>query len=280
MAEAHPHGKEFLDSLLRHVLATLAGFLPRRLWNEWEGRIPIARMALASGLLAFFLGFGIGIPGFLRYAMGSSSRISDSMIQAGHDVNVGKAPADAPVRAWGVSFFSLMAFAFFTPMGLLATYLVCSAVYRLAALAGHDPRGDPLLSVADAGLRRLAGKISRDRMIAAREAQEGPAVPDVLLRGKDAGVPEADFVLVASRIKPDWEPGVVVVTSEKWYRIGTPFDRRLAGGVRRLYPLTQLAAAEVLRRSVAYELPRLSVYDAAARTTRLLEEDTSRPGSR
>ena len=270
MAQSPSSAGEVLDSVLRHVLATLAGLLPRRLWSEWEGRIPMARMALASALLAFFLGFGIGIPGFLRYAMGFSGTITDTMIQTAHDVNVGKAPSDAPVRAWGISFFSFVAFAFFTPTGLLATYLVLSGLYRLLAVAVHEPRGDPVLSLLDAGLRRLALKISRDRMIAVREAQEGPAVPDVLLTGKDAGVPEADFVLVASRIKPDWEPGVVVVTSEKWYRIGTPFDRRLAGGLRRLYPLTELAAAEVLRRSVAYELPRLSAYDPVSRTTRLL----------
>jgi hypothetical protein len=83
-------------------------------------------------------------------------------------------------------------------------------------------------------------------------------VSDVLLTGRDGGAPEADFVLVCSRRKEGWELGVFVVTPEKWYRIGRPFDRRYPGGLRVLYPLSEVGGAEIIRRSVAYDLPRLS----------------------
>lgn len=45
---------------------------------------------------------------------------------------------------------------------------------------------------------------------------------------------------------------------------GEPFDRCLGEGLRTLYPLNEPPGAEVMRRSVAYELPLLSAYDPVA----------------
>jgi hypothetical protein len=56
------------SGVVRHVLALGAGILPRRFWPDWEGRLPIARMAMPSAGLVFMLGFAVGIPGFLDYA--------------------------------------------------------------------------------------------------------------------------------------------------------------------------------------------------------------------
>lgn len=275
MADALTEIRHLLDSCVRHVVAIGANILPRRLWPEWEGRLPIARMAMASALATFFLGFAVGIPGFLRYAAGTSSAITNAMIQAGYAEIARKATPGASAGAYGLSIFSLAAFAFFTPTGLLATYLVGTGLYRLLAVAAHEPRSDPLLSLLDAGARRILWKVTLERVVAERERQEGEAVPDVLLKGKDLGVPAADFLVVSSRWKSGWEPGVVVVTADKRYRIGTAFDRRFAGGLRRIYPLAELPAVEVMRRSIAYELPRLSAYDPVKRTTTLLAEEGS-----
>jgi hypothetical protein len=37
-------------------------------------------------------------------------------------------------------------------------------------------------------------------------------------------VTDADFVLVASRCKADWDQGTFVVRGEKWYVVGEPFN--------------------------------------------------------
>jgi len=257
---------------LRRVLGLAVGVLPRRLWPEWEGRLPIARMAIPSAILTCLLGFAIGIPGFFEYALRVGDVTSDLMLAASRETLRGRAPSTAPAGAWGLSIFTLAAFAFFTPTGLLASYLVTSGLLRLLAAAANEPHGDPLLSLGDQGIRRLAARWSQERFRAEREALEGPARPDVLLRGKDLGFPEAELVLVASRRKPEWQAGVVLVTALKRYRIGTPFDRPFRDGLRRLYPLCELPAAEVMRRSLACELPRLSRYDPVSRTTALLPE--------
>ncbi len=45
-----------------------------------------------------------------------------------------------------------------------------------------------------------------------------------------------------------------VMTSDKWYRLGTPVERQMPGGLRTLYPLTELRDNEALRKGVRYEL--------------------------
>jgi hypothetical protein len=65
-------------------------------------------------------------------------------------------------------------------------------------------------------------------------------------------------VIVASRRKPDWQPGVFIITAEKWYRVGESAERQMPGGLRMFYPLTEITDHEVLRRGVPYELPPLS----------------------
>jgi len=50
-------------------------------------------------------------------------------------------------------------------------------------------------------------------------------VPDRLVTGPAAGIPDAELVVVASRQKPGWERGVFVITPDAWYRLGEPIDR-------------------------------------------------------
>jgi len=82
-------------------------------------------------------------------------------------------------------------------------------------------------------------------------------VPDRLVTGESAGL-TADYVVIASRRKPEWEAGAIILTSTDWYRLGAPIDAEMENGLRTLYPLTKLDAVEVVRRGIQYELPRLS----------------------
>ena len=252
---------EVLDVLARHVLAVGANVLPRRVAIEWEGRLPIGRTTVLSALLTFVCGSGTGALGFLRYAE------ETAMAAASMTLASGNADSRASVA---YSAFSLVAFAFFTPLGLVCTYFVATGLVRWFAAVADAPLGDPLLTVTHHFWWTWTAHQAVDRADLERLRQEGAEVHDVLVVGKDIGMPEADFVLVASRRKPAWEPGVILVTSLKRYRIGRSADRRLAGSLRSLYPLTELAATEVQRRSVAHELPRLSRYDPVTGTTALV----------
>ena len=52
-----------------------------------------------------------------------------------------------------------------------------------------------------------------------------------------------------------------MLDGETRYRIGRPFDRRYAGGLRTVYPLVEVAQAEVMRRMVRYTLPQGSAVE-------------------
>jgi hypothetical protein len=99
---------------------------------------------------------------------------------------------------------------------------------RFGAATIGDPFGDPLLTGVDALGRRAFSAFRGDTARRARERLEGIAVSDVLLSGRDGGAPEADVVVVASRRKAGWEPGVSVVTR----RSGTGSGGRSTGAIR------------------------------------------------
>ena len=70
---------------------------------------------------------------------------------------------------------------------------------------------------------------------------------------------DADVVVISSRIKEGWEAGVNVSTDDKWFRIGTPEDRKFEEGLRRLYPLIEDDLSGVaVHRFVRYTLPPLA----------------------
>lgn len=250
------------DAAIRAIAAIAAGALPCRYWRHLEPYVPISRAALASALATLLLAAVIGIPGFFRHAEANAGRAIDLTLQAtGWRPAEGGAPPPSDAAAgvtWAASFLSLFTFAFLTPIGLLATYLILTGVVCVVSVVADDPRGDPLLTVADAAGLRLWRAWSARRARRRREALEGPEIPDRLVPGRAAGFPEADVVVVASRRKPDWEAGVFVITADAWYRLGTPVERQMPGGLRTLYPLTELRDQEALRRSVRYELPPVS----------------------
>jgi hypothetical protein len=248
-----------VDASVRFGAAIPLGVIPRRYWPTLETWIPVSRAGLASALATVALAAALAIPAFYRHAERNAGLAIDLTLQATgwRAVQPGATmPSDKIATAtWGASFFSLFSFAFLTPIGLLCTYLGFTGTVRAVSTVADDARGDPILTMLDAVVRRAGRTAEARRARRSRERLEGPEVPDRLLPGRAAGFPDADYVIVSSRRKPDWEPGVFVVTREKWYKLGTPIDRQMAGGLRTLYPLTELRTQEVLRRGVPYELP-------------------------
>jgi hypothetical protein len=229
----------------------LLAFLPARHWPRWD--LPATPLAGVSAACAVAAGLLLGFDGYMRYAAGVAETLAPLATENGGGIfSVGM----------GMSALSLPTFAFFTPLGLLCTYLVLSGIARVAMVLAETPGGDPLLALADGWLHGRRRERAREAAAAERAALEGPEVADVLAPGADLGLPDAEWVVVASRVKPGWEPGVIVVTTDRWWRIGAVSDRRLRDGLRALYPLHAVAAVEVIRRSVYYDHPQLSALGA------------------
>lgn len=252
----------FLKPWMRFTVAIAVAVLPGRYWPRLDERLPVSRAALVSAIATLALAGVMALPAFLDEAQASADRAAEAMLQS----TGWRLPAPGArvpsiggaVATWLTSYLSFLSFAFLTPVGLLSTYLGISAVFRAVCVVVGEPRGDPLLTVIDASVRRAwFGRRTRQARVV-RERLEGPEVPDRLIPASAAGFPEADFVVVASRRKPGWNAGVFVITSEKWYRLGTPVERQMPGGLRTLYPLSDLSGGEVLRRGIAYEMPALS----------------------
>lgn len=240
--------------IVRALVATIAGLLPVGWWPGIETRVPVRRLAPVSGLLTMFSGFALGIPGYFRFLEAAVAGGNQALLATGRWSQL------TSLNSWMV--LGPFGFALFTPLGLLSTYLCLTGVLRASsAWLVDDPRGDPLLTAIDATARRLVVRVSTARTRRARERLEGPEVPDHLVTGVWAGLPQADFVVLASRRKPGWEAGVFVITADTWYRLGRPFDMPLPAGLRTAYPLTKIETVEVLRKGVPYELPPVSGSD-------------------
>lgn len=249
--------------IVNALVATIAGLLPVRWWPALETCVPVRRLAPVSGLATMFSGFALGIPGYFRFLEAAVGGGNQALLATGRWSQL------TSLNSWMV--LGPFAFALFTPLGVLSTYLCLTGVLRAAsAWLVDDPRGDPLLTAIDATMRRLVARVSIARRRRARERLEGPEEPDRLVTGAWAGLPHVDFVVLASRRKPGWEAGVFVITADTWYRLGRPFDMPLPPGLRTAYPLTKIDTLEVLRKGVPYELPPLLAGDERPKTTAAL----------
>jgi hypothetical protein len=239
--------------MLRALPAIIVAMLPLRWWGPFERHLPVREMAAVSGGLTMMGGFALGIPGYLAFVQGAGSGANQAILRLAAE---NRLPEYIPMGGFGI--LSPIAFAFFTPLGLIATYLCVTGLARAAsAWLTDDPRGDPTLTLIDAGVRRLSARASASRRRRARERLEGPETADRLVTGEWAGLPKVDYVVLASRRKPGWEEGVFVITGDVWYRLGKPFDMPLPFGLRTAYPLTEIKTLDVLRKGVRYELPPL-----------------------
>jgi hypothetical protein len=254
----------FIVWIAEAAVACLAGVLPRRHWPRLDERFPVTSMAGVSAIVTFFAAAAIGIPGYFRYVQSRTDLIVSSLLAATTGLlTPGANPREllseqGAQMVWVSGYFAPFTFALLTPTGLVSFYLTLTGYYRLAAWYVESPQGDPVLTLIDsfiAGRRIVA---AGERAKEARERLEGPEVPDRLVTGKSAGIPDAELVVVASRRKPGWEAGVFLISSGTWYRLGLPEERMLPSGLRTFYPMNELKDLEVRRRSVEYELPPLS----------------------
>lgn len=234
----------------------LAGVLPRRLWPALEPHLPIRSAAAVSGGLTLVAGVAVGTRGFFAFATELADANNTWLLAhlAGppstYDASAGLVP-------YGVSLFTFFLFVFFTPAGLLALYLTASGTLRGVGAWFDDPHGDFVLTWLDWTMRTISDRNRRERRQLARERLEGADAPDVLRTGEWAGLPDADFVILAARRKAEWTAGAIILTTSEWYRLGVPFDLQTPVGLRTVYPLKKLDAVEVVRRGIQYELPRL-----------------------
>lgn len=243
-----------LDTLGALVVAVL----PRRHWDRFDG-LPLHVMAPVSGILTTVAGAALGIRGFFAYLAHMSSASAASILDVSRMQVDGRLPETAAVSAVPAALWMVapVAFAFFTPIGLFAVYLVASGWFRVVSWWIGSPHGDPLLTGIDALVHR--GRVSAAARSTQRERleAEGTDEPDRRYTGDWADVPDADFVIVAARRKPDWTAGTFVITPDGWFTLGRSFDRPMPQGVRTIYPLTLLTTMDVMRKGVAYELPPL-----------------------
>jgi hypothetical protein len=224
-----------VPALIAYPLAVVAGFLPRRYWDDID--LPVENTALASALVGFFAGAAVGIAGYFAFMNAVLSQrlwtAPPMMIQV---------------------YFSYL---FFTPRGLCSLYLVLAGVIRSGSWHVGDAMGDPLLTVLDSSWRALLRKQHAERTRQQRLALEREDEPDRRYAGDWAGLKDVDFVIVSARRKPGWTAGTHVITGDGWYVLGEPFDRPMANGLRTVYPLTEHRTLDVLRKGVTYELPPL-----------------------
>ena len=238
---------DFLAEALRRVAGVGAAMLPRRWWDTLDLYVPATESALVSGILTFMAGAGLGIGSFLNHATRWADE-TNKLVLGSPDLALSGAGSISML----VAFF---AFLFFTPWGWMTLYLTFSGLLRTAAAAFSESFGDPLLTGLDALVLGTARRTRASRVRARREALEGPEVPDRVLPGSKLGMQGVDFVIVASRVKPEWDKGTIVISATKTYRVGTIEERTIAGHLRTLYPLTEHKDFEVFRRTVPYDLP-------------------------
>ena len=238
------------------IAALVVGAAPRRVWSRLDPRLPLASTAPLAGVITLTIGFAVGVPAFLTFATGQADLNNAWMLHQLGSPTAVHAEA-APLVPYGMSVLALFIFLFFTPIGLFSLYLVVSGGLRAVAAWLDDPRGDFVLSGVHWAVTTIASKNREDRRRIARERLVGAETPDVLQTGAWAGL-DADYVVLAARRKPEWDPGAVILTTTDWYRLGAAFDVQTPFGVRTAYPLTKLDTVDVIRRGIQYELPRLA----------------------
>ncbi|MGH9411835.1 MAG: hypothetical protein ACRD1V_20560 [Vicinamibacterales bacterium] len=239
-------------SAVDFAASIVAALLPFRLWPSLPERWPMTNAAVVSGMATLFAGAGVGIPGFIDHARGTSSIALDAMLHRTFtDVNAGYNQG----MVQGFTGLSIFTFLLLTPTGWLTIYLMGTGTLRMAAAWFDDPVGDPILTGMDAAIVAVRTRVRARRARRARQAREGPEIADRVLAGADAGLPDCDLVVVSSRQKDGWTRGVVVFTNGAGYRLGEPIERTVAGRLRTFYPLTEHRDLEAIRRSVHYDMP-------------------------
>ena len=224
--------------------------LPRHYWPALERSLPVQNATFAASLLTLLAGAALGITGFMAHLAAVTSANNDLYMEAARYAKGDEMPLPS-----ALSGLSLFTFIFLTPQGWISTYLTVSGLVRTVGSQFDDPHGDLLLTAVDAGVRRAVTTTSAKAREEQRHRLEGPRVRDRVVNGNDIGIPEADLVVLASRIKDDWDHGTVVLSDDGEFRVIGIEDRTVDGRLRRLYSLQRHTDLEAFRRTVRYEFP-------------------------
>ena len=225
--------------------------LPRHYWPAFERSLPVHNATFVASLLTLLAGAALGITGFMAHLAEVTSANTAAYMEAAPRAKTDDLPLPS-----ALSGLSLFTFIFLTPQGWISTYLTVSGLVRTAGSQFDDPHGDLLLTAVDAGVRRYASHASAKTRDEQRHRLEGPRVRDRVLNGSELAMPEADLVVMASRIKDDWDHGTVVLSDDGEFRVVGIEDRTIDGRLRRLYALQRHTDLEAFRRTVRYEFPR------------------------
>lgn len=244
-------------SLIDALIALPFALLPRRHWQSFD--LPVLSVVPLSGFIMLFAGFALGVRGYFDYLVRLRGISGLSILEIAKLQVAGDLPETAAVSAVpaGVYLTAPVAFALFSPLGLLATYLVVTSLFRIVSSYIGEPQGDPILTGVDAIARRSFGSYRQLTADASREKLEGADQPDQRFEGEWAGLTGVTFVIVAARRKPEWTKGTTVITRDGWFTLGEPFDRPTPTGLRTIYPLRLQTTGEAVRKSVSYTLPPL-----------------------
>jgi hypothetical protein len=243
-------------SILDRLLAIPCALLPRRYWQSFD--LPVANMAPLASWLTLLGGFAIGVPGFFAFLDRLRGIKELSILEISKAQVAGRLPETEAVSAIPSAMYMTAPLQFlFTPIGLLAAYMVLSGLFRIASSYIDEAHGDPILTGVDALWRKLFTTQQQRSVRVARERLERADEPDRRYDGEWAGLTDVDFVIVAARRKPGWAKGTWVITEDGWFVLGEPFDRPMPNGLRTVYPLTAQTTLEPVRKSVQYELPPL-----------------------
>jgi hypothetical protein len=239
----------FVGACLRIAGSVAAAMVPRRYWAALECHVPVHAAAAWAGVATFLSAGAVGGPNYLTYVNDQVRVFNDVAINSNGYAAAGSGP-----------FFLVLAlftFLFFTPIGWLTIYLGVTGFLRSIAGWLEDGFGDPILTMIDSRVRVSFLSWQVRVRLRQRVAREGPEIPDRVVSAPKMGMDGADLVIVASRSKPGWDKGTIVITPSGAYRLGQVEERMVGGKLRTLYPLKAHTDQEVFRRVVNYELARM-----------------------
>jgi len=250
-------------SIVDRLLAIPCALLPKRYWQSFD--LPMANMAPLSSWLTMLGGFVIGVPGYFAFLDRLRNAKGVSILDISKAQVEGRLPETAEVSAIPGTLYMTAPLQFlFTPIGILASYMVLSGLVRIVGSYIDEAHGDPILGGADWLGRRLFTSRQQRIVRVERAKLERTDEPDRRYDGEWAGLTGVDFVIVSARRKPGWSKGTWVITNDDgWFVLGEPFDRPMPNGLRTVYPLTAQTTLEAVRKSLQYELPPLRSASAA-----------------